>query len=126
MADSPAPPPASPPTGPPPNAQTDFRIGEEFGTARRTLPPAGIVLLCIVVVALILGVLAYVYRPKPQAAGSIDFIAAAEVPNQNSTLVAVTLTLRNLGARSLWIHTLKAQLTDADGKTFEDEAASAV
>jgi hypothetical protein len=126
MADTPSIPPAAPPPGPPPKAQSDFQIGEEFGTARRTLPPAGIVLLCIVAVAVILGVLAYSYRPKPQAAGSIDFITAAEVPGQNSTMVAVTLTLRNNGDRSLWIHTLKAQLTDADGKTFDDEAASAV
>ncbi|PYX27206.1 MAG: hypothetical protein DMG80_19135 [Acidobacteria bacterium] len=126
MADTPSIPPAAPPPGPPPKAQSDFQIGEEFGTARRTLPPAGIVLLCIVAVAVILGALAYSYRPKPQAAGSIDFITAAEVPGQNSTMVAVTLTLRNNGDRSLWIHTLKAQLTDADGKTFDDEAASAV
>jgi hypothetical protein len=79
-----------------------------------------------VAVAVILGVFAYFYRPKPQAAGSIDFISAVEVPSQNSTMVAVTLTLRNNGERSLWIHTLKAQLTDVDGKTFDDEAASAV
>lgn len=126
MAENPANPPAAAPPGPPPKAQTDFQIGEEFGTARRTLPPAGIVLLCIVAVAVIVGIFAYFYRPKAQAAGSIDFITAVEVPGQNSTMVAVTLTLRNHGERSLWIHTLKAQLTDADGKRFEDEAASAV
>jgi hypothetical protein len=126
MADTPSIPPPAPPPGPRPKAQSDFHIGEEFGTARRTLPPAGIVLLCIVAVAVILGALAYFYRPKPQAAGSIDFITGAEVPSQNSTMVAVTLTLSNHGERSLWIHTLKAQLTDADGKTYEDEAASAV
>jgi hypothetical protein len=126
MADTPAPPPATPPSGPPPKSQTDFRIGEEFGTARRTLPPAGIVLLCIAAVAVILGAVAYFNRPKPQAAGSIDFISGVEVPGQGSTMAAVTLTLSNRGERSLWIHTLKAQLTDADGKTYEDEAASSV
>lgn len=41
-------------------------------------------------------------------------------------MVAVTLTLHNSGRQPLWIHTLKATLTDADGKTFEDEAASSV
>jgi len=41
-------------------------------------------------------------------------------------MVAVTLTLHNSGERSLWIHTLKVQLTDADGKTSDDEAASGV
>ncbi len=126
MAENPVTPPVSPPPGPPPKAQTDFRIGEEFGTARRTLPPAGIVLMCIAAVAVILGAVAYFNRPKPQAAGSIDFVNAVEVPGQNATMVAVTLTLHNSGQGSLWIHTLKAQLTDADGKTFDDEAASGV
>ena len=126
MADSPAIPPAAPPPGPPPKAHTDFQIGEEFGTARRTLPPAGIVLLCIAAVAVVLGLVAYFNRPKQQAAGSIDYVTAVEVPSQNTTMVAVTLTLRNNGDRSLWIHTLKAQLTDAEGKTFDDEAASGV
>jgi hypothetical protein len=82
--------------------------------------------MCIAAVAVILGVVAYFNRQKPQGAGSIDFVSAVEVPGQNSTMVAVTLTLHNSGERSLWIHTLKAQLTDADGKTFDDEAASAV
>jgi hypothetical protein len=126
MSDAPLNPPPAPPPGPPPNSQTDFRIGEEFGTARRNLPPAGIVLLCIAVIALILGGLAYFNRQKPQGAGSIDFITAVEVPGQNSTMVAVTLTLHNSGEKPLWIHTLKARLTDADGKTFDDEAASSV
>jgi hypothetical protein len=126
MAADPASPPPSPPTGPPPNSQRDFRIGEEFGTAKRNLPPAGIVLLCIAAVALILGVYAYFNRQKPQGSGSIDGITAVEVPGQNSTMVAVTLSLHNIGQKPLWIHTLKAQLTDADGKTFDDEAASSV
>ncbi len=125
MADNPTPPPA-PPTGPPPSAQTNFRIGEEFSGAKRNLPPAGIVLICIAAVALVLGTYAYFNRPKPQAAGSIDFITAVEIPNQKTTMVAVTFTLHNTGLRSLWIHTLTATLTGADGKTFDDTAASGV
>jgi hypothetical protein len=125
MADDPVTPPA-PPAGPPPKAQTDFRIGEEFGTARRTMPPAGIVAICIAAVALTLGALAYFNRPKPQAAGRLDLITAVEVPNQNTTMVAITLTLHNTGEKPLWIRTLKARLTGADDKTFDDEAASAV
>ncbi len=126
MADAPSNPPALPPTGPPPKSQTDFHIGQEFGTGRRNLPPAGIVLLCIAVIAIIVGVFAYFNRAKPQGAGSIDFVTGVEVPGQNSTMVAITLTLHNSGEKPLWIHTLNAQLTDADGKTFEDEAASSV
>lgn len=127
MADVPTPPPAPPPSGPPLQSQTDFRIGEEFGTARRNLPPAGIVLLCITAVAVVVGAFAYFNRAKPQGAGSsIDFVTAVEMPGQNSTMVALTLTLHNSGDKPLWIHSLKVQLTDADGKTFDDEAASSV
>jgi hypothetical protein len=120
---------SSPPLAPaPPKSapSTDFRIGEEFGTARRNLPPAGIVAICIAGVAVILGIVAFTERPKPQGSGSIDFVTAADVPGQNMILAAITLTLRNSTAKPLWIHTLKAQLTTADGKSFEDEAASAV
>ncbi|MGB8010908.1 MAG: hypothetical protein WCF68_04790 [Terriglobales bacterium] len=105
---------------------TDFHIGEEFGTAKRNLPPVGIVLLGIAAIAVIVGIFAFKERPKPQGAGSVDFVTAAEVPGQNMILAAITLTLRNTADKPLWIHTLKAQLTTADGATFEDEAASAV
>ena len=112
------------PSAPP--QPTHFHIGDEFGTAKRSLPPAGIVLICIAAVASIVGIFAFQQRPKPQGAGSIDFVTAAEVPGQDMILAAVTMTLRNTAANPLWIHTLKAQLTTADDKTFEDEAASAV
>ncbi len=105
---------------------TDFHIGDEFGTAKRNLPPAGIVLICIAVVAIVVAIVSFQERAKPQGAGSIDFFSAAEVPGQKTLLVAVTLTLHNSANNSLWIHTLKAQLTGADGHTYEDEAASAV
>jgi hypothetical protein len=116
----------SPPQPAPPEPITEFHIGDEFGTAKRNLPPLGIVLICIAAVALIVGIFAFRERPKPQGAGSIDFVAAAEVPGQNMILAAITMTLRNTARTPLWIHTLKVQLTTADDKTFEDDAASAV
>jgi len=123
MSDRPVPPPPPPAT---PEPITEFHIGDEFGTAKRNLPPAGILLICIAAVAVIVGIFAFKERQKPQGAGSIDFVAAAEVPGQNMILAAITLTLRNTADKPLWIHTLQAQLATADGRTFDDKAASAV
>jgi hypothetical protein len=122
MSDQPVPPPPQPP----PEPITEFHIGDEFGTAKRNLPPAGIVLICLAAVAVIVGIFAFTERQKPQGAGSIDFVAAAEVPGQDMILAAITLTLRNTADKPLWIHTLKARLTTADDNTFDDDAASAV
>ena len=109
-----------------PQPITEFHIGEEFGTVKLNLPPAGIVLICIAAVALIVGIFAFTERAKPQGAGSINFVAPAEVPGQNMILAAITMTLRNTADKPLWIHTLKARLTTADDQTFDDNAASAV
>lgn len=124
VPDQPVPPPPQSPSLPEPI--TEFHIGEEFGTARRTLPPARIVLICLAAVAVIVGIFAFKERPKPQGAGAIDFVAAAEVPGQNMIMAAITFTLRNTADKPLWIHTLKARLTTADDNTFDDDAASAV
>ena len=123
MSDQPVTP---PPLQPPPGPITEFHIGDEFGTAKRNLPPAGIVLICLAAVAVLVGIFAFKERSIPQGSGSIDFAAAAEVPGQNMILAAITMTLRNTADKPLWIHTLKAQLTTADYKTFDDDAASAV
>ena len=105
---------------------TDFRIGEEFGTAKRNLPPARIVLVCLIAVAIVIAIFAFKGRPKPQGWGSIDFVTAVDVPGQKMILVAITFTLRNSTDKPLWIHTLNAQLATADGRNLEDDAASAV
>jgi len=105
---------------------TDFKIGEEFGTAKRNLPPVRIVLISIAIVAVIVGIVAFHERAKPQGAGSIDFVTAVEVPGQHIVLAAITFTLRNTAEKALWIRSMKAQLTAADGHAYEDKAASAV
>ena len=116
------PPPPRPTAGP----ITEFHIGDEFGTAKRNLPPVRILLICIAAVAIIVGMFAFKERAKPQGAGAVNFVSAAEVPGQDIILAAITLTLRDTTEKPLWVRTIKAQLTTADGKTFEDEAASMV
>jgi hypothetical protein len=102
-----------------------INIGEEFGTAKRNLPPAKIVAIVLGVAAVLLGIFAFVTRAKPQGDGSVDNISVVEVPDQHAVMVAVNVTLHNSGKKSLWIHDIKARLT-TNGGEFTDEAASAV
>jgi hypothetical protein len=105
---------------------TEFRIGEEFGTAKRNLPPARIVGACVAGVVILVGIIAFVERARPQGAGSVNNVAAVEVPDQDLVLAAITFTLRNTGEKSLWVRSLKAELATADGQSYECQAASAV
>jgi hypothetical protein len=131
-----------PPTGPPtadpqptPEAERGpamdlgpgpgINIGEEFGTAKRNLPPAKIVGIVLAVAAIVVGTVAFLERAKPQGGGSVDNIAVAEVPNQNSVLVAVNVTVHNSGEKSLWIHDIKATIK-TDSGDLSDVAASPV
>jgi hypothetical protein len=100
-----------------------INIGEEFGTAKRNLPPAKIVGIVIAVAAVALGIFAFVARAKPQGGGSIDNIAAVEIPNQNAVLVAVNVTVHNSGEKTLWIHDIKGKIQTESGE-LTDEAAS--
>ena len=102
-----------------------INIGEEFGTAKRNLPPARIVAIVLGTAAVLLGIFAFVTRAKPQGNGSVDSIAVVEIPDQHAVMVAVNVTLHNSGKKSLWVHDIKAKLT-TDGGEFTDEAASAV
>ena len=121
-------PPGSPATATatPSELITEFNIGDEFGTAKRNLPPARIVLICLVAVAIVIAIFAFRGRPKPQGGGSIALVSAVEVPEQHMVLAAITFTLRNTAPGALWIHTLKAELKTADGHSYDDDAASAV
>jgi hypothetical protein len=100
-----------------------INIGEEFGTAKRNLPPARIVGLVLAIAAIAVGITAFLDRAKPQGGGSVDNIAAVEIPNQSSVLVAVNITVHNSGEKALWIHDIKATIKTSNGE-FTDEAAS--
>jgi hypothetical protein len=125
------------PTAPEPSPEPDsaspldlgpgpgINIAEEFGTAKRNLPPAKIVAIVLGIAAVLIGIFAFVDRAKPQGNGSVDNIAVVEIPDQNAVMVAINVTLRNSGEKSLWIHDIKAKVATQAGE-FTDEAASAV
>jgi len=122
--DTPSPPPAPSPATPTQPA-IPFNIGEEFGTAKRNLPPVKILLIGAAIIAVIAGIIAFVQRPQSAATGSIDDVVSVEVPNQNLTMVAINVSLQNNGKKPYLIRTIKADLDSGSG-TFSNDAASPV
>jgi hypothetical protein len=120
-------PPTPPPLKTPASAQPAAlpALADEFGTARKNLPSMTIVAIVIAVTAFLLGIVAFVQRPKPQGGGSIDNVAAVEIPDQNAVLVALNITVHNSGRKALRIKDIKATLKTGSGE-FSDEAASAM
>jgi hypothetical protein len=124
---TPVPPPTPPaPAGPPAiPAGPTINIGEEYGTAKKNLPPAKIVLIAIGVVAVVVLIASFLKRATPQASGSLDNVAAVQIPDQSSTMVALTFTLHNTSDKTLYVHTLQGSLKSAGGDSTAD-AVSAV
>jgi hypothetical protein len=128
---NPAPVPGTTPGAPaqitPPAAQRGptINIGDEFGTAKRNLPPVKILLLATAGVLIIVGTYSFFQRAKPQAAGSLDNVTAVDLPGQSAVLVALTFTLRNSGEKSLWVHGIQGKLATSSGEQSSD-AVSAI
>lgn len=122
--------PTSVPTTPPESASPSapgptINIGEEYGTAKKNLPPAKIVLIALGIVLVVVAIGSFLKRAKPQAAGSLDNVAAVEIPGQNSTMVALTFTLHNTSEKAFYVRSLQGDLQTASGKSTA-EAVSAV
>ena len=115
----PIPPSASAPSEP----GTPFHIGEEFGTAKKNLPPTKIILIGVAVIAVIALIVSLAQRPHSATTGSIDDVVSVEIPDQNSIMVAINVSFQNNGTKPYWIHTIKADLDTTSG-SFSDDAAS--
>ena len=109
---------------PPQPAPTESPAYDEFGTAKRNLPPAAPVAIAILIVAIVVGIIAYTQRAKPVAQGRIDgawFSHPADLP---SPMLLMEVTLRNVGDKPLYIKSIKAGVKTDQGDQ-SDEAASA-
>jgi hypothetical protein len=122
---TPAFPPPTPETPSTPEPQTAFDIGEEYGTARKSLPPAGIVAICLAVVVAIAAGYAMTHRAHAQSSGSIDDVVVVPMQGQDMVMVAINVSLQNNEDKPSWIHAIQAA-ADIGGKTLTDEAAPAV
>ena len=107
--------------GPPPIPA----LGEEYGTAKKSLPPLKIVLPVAGVLAVVVAIFAFVQRPQSAATGSIDDLVAADITGQNSVMVAVNVSIHNRDKTAFKMREVKVDL-DTGGEVHSDEPASAV
>lgn len=105
---------------------TDFDIGEEYGTARKNLPPARIVLICLAAVVAIAAVYSLRHRAHPRSSGTITDVVAAAVPGQQSmTMVAINVALQNNEQKPTWIKSIQVT-ADVGSNKLSDDAVPAV
>jgi len=119
--------PAVTPPAPPavPDQPTDFDISEEYGTARKNLPPVGILLICVAVVAVIVAGYALSHRAHTVSTGSVDDITAIAMPGQDAVMVTVNVSVQNNEEKPIWIKTIQVTV-DAGGNKQTDDASPAV
>ena len=120
--------PAAAPAEPPPQPGPTINIGDEFGTAKRNLPPPKVLAIGLALILVISAIIVFT-QSRPSSSGSIDDANAVEIPGQSSVLATINVTLQNNGKKAIWIHTMSAALEtsspDASGNTkFTDEAGS--
>ncbi|HEX6806058.1 MAG TPA: hypothetical protein VF133_20455 [Terriglobales bacterium] len=120
----PPPPPAPESQTPTPNSNTDFDISEEYGTARKNLPPARILAICIAVVAVIALIYSLTHRAHPLSTGSIDDVVAVPIPGQDETMVAINISVQNTEQKPIWIKSIKAS-AEVNGQQYSDDASPA-
>ena len=114
------------PTPPKPSAPSydagHVPITEEFDSAKRTLPPAAPVVIALVVVAIVIGILAYVFRAKPVAQGGIDAVYFSHPAGLDNARVLLNVTFRNVTDKMLYVKSISAKLDT--GQEYTDDAAS--
>lgn len=113
---------SAPPTPAPADAQTGGGIYDEFGTAKRNLPPLAPVAIAIVLVAAVVVGLVYLTRAKPAAHGTIDGVLFSQ-PADMPAMVLIKLTLHN-GDKTLYIKDISAAVKTDQGEQSDSAAAT--
>jgi hypothetical protein len=116
-------------TPPPPpltrESDTNFDIAEEYGTARKSLPPAGIVAICVVVVVAIVAVYAFTHRTQAHSTGSMDDVVVVPVQGQDMVLVAINISIASHGEKTSRIKSIQVS-ADVGGNKISDDAIPVV
>ena len=119
------PPAATPTPGPTTVPGPTIRIGEEFGTAKKTLPPAATIIAAIVAVILAGIVFAFFQQAKPRATGSIVSVNTAQASSDQLVIAAIKIHLRNTSTKRLWVKSIRADLQTTSGEQSADAIAAA-
>src|SRR5690349_21684297 len=107
MADPSVTPPPLPAPGSTNSQADDFDIREEYGTARKNLPPVWIVAICVLVVAGIALIYAFTHKPTAHSTGNIEDVTTVAVPGQDMTLVAINVSIQNQENKPEWVKSIE-------------------
>jgi len=110
----------------PPEAQVTAAPSayDEFGTAKRTLPPAAPVAIALVIVGIVVAIIAYTQRAKPAAQGTVDGEWFSQPANMESPMVLIAVTLKNVSDKTLYIKGIKATIQTDKGDQSDDAASA--
>lgn len=97
---------------------------EELDDAKHSLPNLTPVVIALVVVAIVVGAAAYLFRSKPVANGSIENVYAVEQQSHATSFVAINVVVHNVSDKTIYIKDIKAEVATPAG-TFVDDAANA-
>jgi hypothetical protein len=100
-------------------------VQQDMAAPERKLPPVKTLLIAVAALAVVVAIVLFFSRAKPQGVGALENVVAVEIPGQDAMLVALTVSFQNTGTHSFWIHTLQGKLKTAT-QEYSDDAASAV
>jgi hypothetical protein len=96
----------------------------EFGTAKRNLPPLAPVAIALVIVAIVVAVVAYTQRSKPIAQGTVDGAWFSQPANMESPMILIAVSVRNVSDKVLYIKGIKATIQTDKGDQSDDAASA--
>ena len=109
----------------PPQPDTAPTVGhEEFGTARRNLPPVAPVAIAILLVAAVAGILVIRRSGQAPGQGGIDGVYFSRPAEMPSPMILVEVTLHNSSDKTLYIKSIKGAIVTEQGEQSDDAAAA--
>jgi hypothetical protein len=119
---------ATQPTQPPrSNQEPEYDAGHvpltvEMDDRKHTLPSAAPIIISLLVLAVVVGILAYLFRATPVASGQIHEAFAVDVASQHTVLATVQITLRNISEKPITINNINITLHTGQDSHSDDAA----